>query len=97
MFGKDKKEEPKKEQSEIDAENAEIKRKTEEKEAKRKQDYVDEKMKLTEKELLVELLWRLDEINSKKLTSIDRELSQIEYNTMKLSELEQQKLVIVLF
>ena len=29
----------------------------EEKEAKRKQDYVDEKMKLTEKELLVELLW----------------------------------------
>ena len=88
MFGKDKKEEPKKEQSEIDAENAEKKRKVEEKEAKRKQDYVDEKMKLTEKELLVELLWRLDEINSKKLTSIDRELSQIEYNTMKLNELQ---------
>ena len=88
MFGKNKKEEPKKEQSEIDAENAEIKRKTEEKEAKRKQDYVDEKMKLTEKELLVELLWCLDEISSKRLTSMDRELGQIEYNTMKLSGIE---------
>ena len=88
MFGKNKKEEPKKEQSEIDAENAEIRRGKEEKEIKRKQDYVDEKMKLTEKELLVELLWCLDEISSKRLTSMDRELGQIEYNTMKLSGIE---------
>ena len=81
MFGKNKKEEPKKEQSEIDAENAEIKRKNEEKEAKRKQDYVDEKMKLTEKELFVELLWSLDEMKKWDMNSIRKNLMDINLNT----------------
>jgi len=85
MFGKNKKEEPKKEQSEIDAENAEIRRGKEEKETKRKQDYVDEKMKLTEKELFVELLWSIDEMREWDLNSIRKNLIEINLNTKKPS------------
>ena len=53
----------------------------EEKEAKRKQDYVDEKMKLTEKELFVELLWSLDEMKKWDMHSIRKNLMDINLNT----------------
>jgi hypothetical protein len=76
MFGKNKE----KEAAKVEDEAAENKRQLEEIEAKRKQDYVDEKMKLSEKELFVELLWRMDELIG-ETSMTNKWLVDIDYNT----------------
>jgi hypothetical protein len=80
MFGKNKKEKEwikntLKEEKEK-AERAE-KQAEQDRLDKRKQDYFDEKMKLTEKELFVELLWHLEGAPD----SLNHRLYTIGYNT----------------
>ncbi len=83
MFGKNKEEKAQVEaerREKVASKAAEADRIRAEILAKRKQDYVDEKMKLSEKELFVELLWHMDELNQ-KTESINNLSRDIEYNT----------------
>ena len=83
MFGKDKEENELESKLEIEKKEAEIEKKEAEIESKKKADYIVEKSKLTEKELLAEMIYLLEQMakDSKQNTETIEDVYDVWANT----------------